>query len=89
PGRDAVRSNGNQKDSDNKAKEKEVTNLVPFHKLFSFADSTDVILMIVGTIGAVGNGLCLPLMTILLGELTDAFGRNQNNDEVVDKVTKV
>lgn len=83
------RSNGDQKDNDTKAKEKEVTNLVPFHKLFSFADSTDVLLMVVGTIGSVANGLCLPLMSILIGELTDAFGQNQDNDRVVNRVSKV
>ncbi|KAJ8445541.1 hypothetical protein Cgig2_012429 [Carnegiea gigantea] len=54
-------------------------NKVPFYKLFAFADATDKALMIVGSIGAVGNGVCMPLMTILLGDLIDAFGQNQNN----------
>ncbi|CAK9152838.1 unnamed protein product [Ilex paraguariensis] len=67
----------------------ESTNTVPFSKLFSFADSTDYILMIAGTIGAIGNGLCLPLMTVLFGELTDSFGQNQNNGDVVRAVSKV
>ncbi|GMY17158.1 ABC transporter B family member 11-like [Fagus crenata] len=81
--------NGHQEDS-NKSKEDEKTNTVPFRKLFTFADSTDVLLMILGTIGAVGNGVCMPLMTVLFGELTDSFGGNQNqNDHVVDVVSKV
>lgn len=74
---------------DHKKKETEATKVVPFYKLFSFADSTDVILMIIGTISAIGNGVCLPMLSILFGELTDAFGRNQSNDETVDKVSKV
>ncbi|XP_076935841.1 ABC transporter B family member 21-like [Bidens hawaiensis] len=45
--------------------------------------------MIVGTIGAVGNGICMPLMTILFGDLLNSFGENQNNDDVVDAVSKV
>ncbi|CDP21762.1 unnamed protein product, partial [Coffea canephora] len=53
-------------------------NTVPFLKLFSFADSTDIFLMIIGTIGAIGNGLSLPLMTVFFGELTDSFGQTQN-----------
>uniref|UniRef100_A0A2N9G6V4 Uncharacterized protein n=1 Tax=Fagus sylvatica TaxID=28930 RepID=A0A2N9G6V4_FAGSY len=79
--------NGHQEDS-KKSKEDEKTNTVPFRKLFSFADSTDVLLMILGTIGSIGNGVCMPLMTVLFGELTDSFGGNQN-DHVVDVVSKV
>ncbi|XP_011079475.1 ABC transporter B family member 4 [Sesamum indicum] len=61
---------------------------VPFYKLFAFADSIDKILMIVGTIGAIGNGLSLPLMTILFGDLIDSFGQTQTKD-VVSAVSKV
>lgn len=48
-----------------KENEKERTNSVPFYKLFAFADSKDYMLMIAGTIGAIGNGMCLPIMTVL------------------------
>ncbi|XP_071741863.1 ABC transporter B family member 21-like [Rutidosis leptorrhynchoides] len=71
-----------------KEKEKETTHTVPFYKLFAFADSTDYMLMILGTIGAVGNGVCMPLMTILFGDLINSFGENQK-DNVVDVVSKV
>ncbi|KAJ8535600.1 hypothetical protein K7X08_023320 [Anisodus acutangulus] len=79
---------GQQQDSD-KAKQTESTNTVPFYKLFSFADSSDIVLMIIGTIAAIGNGLSLPIMTILFGELTDAFGQNQNNKDILRIVSKV
>jgi ATP-binding cassette, subfamily B (MDR/TAP), member 1 len=73
--------------------EKDITEkqeTVPFHKLFTFADSTDILLMIVGTIGAIGNGLGLPLMTMFLGEMIHSFGSNQSNiEDVVDQVSKV
>ncbi|KAJ7973145.1 ABC transporter B family protein [Quillaja saponaria] len=72
-----------------KSKGNEAVNTVPFHKLFSFADSSDVMLMIFGTIGAIGNGVGLPLMTLLFGELINSFGDNQNNNGVVDAVSKV
>lgn len=75
--------NGNQKECSSKVEEKKVTNSVPFHKLFSFADSTDVFLMIVGTIGAVGSGLGFPIMTILFAQLADAFGKIHNDRDVV------
>ncbi|CAK9145283.1 unnamed protein product [Ilex paraguariensis] len=64
-------------------------NTVPFTKLFSFADSTDYLLMIVGTISAVANGLRLPLMTLLFGELTDSFGETQNINDLRPLVSKV
>ncbi|XP_073139316.1 ABC transporter B family member 4-like [Henckelia pumila] len=63
-------------------KKEETTHTVPFYKLFAFSDSTDKILMIAGSIGAIGNGLCLPLMTILFGELIDSFGQNTPTDTV-------
>ncbi|EEF47169.1 ABC transporter B family member 11 [Ricinus communis] len=84
----SARANGHPQEIE-KSKGEEKTNSVPFHKLFSFADSVDIVLMIIGTIGALGNGLSMPLMTIFLGDTIDAFGNNQNNQDVVDVVSKV
>lgn len=61
------------------------TKSVPFLKLFSFADSADIFLMIVGTIGAVGNGLSLPLSTILFGQLINAL----HDDKDVVRLTSI
>ncbi|KDP28335.1 hypothetical protein JCGZ_14106 [Jatropha curcas] len=83
-----INGKGNPQDTE-QSKGDDKTNSVPFYKLFSFADPTDIILMIVGTIGAVGNGLSLPIMTILLGDTINAFGQNQNNQDVVEVVSKV
>ncbi|KAL4377849.1 hypothetical protein GQ457_02G001840 [Hibiscus cannabinus] len=80
--------NGENQDSES-SKGDEKTNSVPLYKLFAFADLRDIVLMIVGLIGAIGNGLCMPLMTILFGDLIDAFGQNQSNNKVVDAVSKV
>jgi hypothetical protein len=63
---------------------------VPFFKLFSYADSFDLLLMVVGTVGAIANGLAMPLMTIVFGSLTNAFGNNQSDNSVlVHAVSKV
>lgn len=89
---EAVKSpavNENEQDSD-KSKGDEKGNSVPFHKLFSFADSTDMLLMVVGSIGAVGSGLSMPLMTLLFGELINTFGQNQaNSSNIVNLVSKI
>ncbi|VVB06588.1 unnamed protein product [Arabis nemorensis] len=52
-------------------------------------DSFDILLMILGTIGAIGNGLGFPLMTILFGDVIDVFGQNQNSSDVSHKIAKV
>ena len=88
---DAAKSHdmiGDQEDSE-KNKEDQNTRTVPFLKLFSFADSKDVILMIVGTIGGIANGLGMPFMTILFGEMINVLGSNQNGQDVVRVVSKV
>ncbi|KAE9453920.1 hypothetical protein C3L33_14178, partial [Rhododendron williamsianum] len=79
-------TNGGQLDTDQQKigeKVKSNTKTVPLYKLFAFADSVDVALMIVGTIGAIGNGMCMPLMSVLLGEIINAFGKNQNNNDII------
>uniref|UniRef100_A0A0D6QS15 Uncharacterized protein n=1 Tax=Araucaria cunninghamii TaxID=56994 RepID=A0A0D6QS15_ARACU len=80
----------NKGKAEDKKKEDENKKVVPFPKLFVFADSLDKMLMLAGTIGAVGNGISLPLMTILFGSLINAFGDNKSNvHKVVDEVAKI
>ncbi|RDX94816.1 ABC transporter B family member 4, partial [Mucuna pruriens] len=81
---------GRQQDSKNNKVKDESNKTVPFYKLFSFADSWDCLLMLVGTISAVGNGISIPLMTILIGDAIDAFGGHVDNKQVVvHEVSKV
>ncbi|EFJ10214.1 hypothetical protein SELMODRAFT_184079 [Selaginella moellendorffii] len=66
------------------------TQVVPIFKLFSFADWMDVLLMVLGTAGAVANGMTMPLMAIVFGELTDSFGQNVSDvDRLSREVSKV
>ncbi|KAL8029397.1 hypothetical protein ABFX02_14G223000 [Erythranthe guttata] len=62
---------------------------VPYYKLFCFADTADKALMVVGSITSIGSGLCLPMMTLLFGELANSFGHNVETGRVVDEVSKV
>ncbi|KAK7282933.1 hypothetical protein RIF29_12063 [Crotalaria pallida] len=87
---EATTSNNPPADTNGKkSKQKEKAETVPFHRLFSFADSTDILLMVVGTIGAFGNGMGLPLMTFLTGQMIDIFGINQGTNHVVEEVSKI
>ncbi|KAL3832923.1 hypothetical protein ACJIZ3_007659 [Penstemon smallii] len=67
---------------------KELKKTVPFYKLFSFADSIDKVLMTIGTIAAIGHGLTQPFVSLLLGEIIDAFGKGQGSN-TVSLVSKV
>lgn len=61
---------------------------VPFHKLFSFANPLDVVLMSVGTVAAIGNGISMPLMALIFGQLINSFG-DADRSNVVHEVSKV
>lgn len=76
------------KGGDDKSGAKMDKQKVSFYKLFSFADSLDVVLMILGTIGAVANGLSQPLMTLIFGNLINSFGTSDPS-HVVKQVSKV
>ncbi|KAL5182711.1 ABC transporter B family member 11 [Glycine soja] len=79
----------NNHDSKKRDDKDEPAKTVPLYKLFSFADPLDLLLMFVGTVGAIGNGISMPLMTLIFGSLINAFGESSNTDEVVDEVSKV
>ena len=69
------RNNNNNDDVEEK-KEKKVNEVLPFHKLFSFADGWDWVLMALGTLGGIVHGLAQPVGYLLLGKALDAFGKN-------------
>ena len=62
---------------------------VPLHRLFSFADRTDALLMAVGALAAVANGMAQPLMTFIFGDVIDAFGSAASSSSVLHRVVKV
>ncbi|KAF3332632.1 ABC transporter B family member 9-like isoform X2 [Carex littledalei] len=69
-------------------KETKKNERVPFYKLFAFSDGYDKVLMFVGFVSAIANGLAMPLMTLIFGELIDAFG-GTIKDDVVHEVSKI
>ncbi|CAM6028990.1 unnamed protein product [Sphagnum balticum] len=82
------REGGEEEEAHQKKKSK--VPVVPYFKLFSFADPLDYLLMMLGTIGSIGNGMTLPIMTLILGGLINAFGDNQNdNQQVIHAVSKM
>ncbi|KAL9972823.1 hypothetical protein ACROYT_G019202 [Oculina patagonica] len=63
------------KDKNGKKKEEkeEKPPAVPFFKLFRFSDKWDIILMVLGTISAIGHGAAVPLQFIIFGDLINSF----------------
>ncbi|KAK3017231.1 hypothetical protein RJ639_007149, partial [Escallonia herrerae] len=88
---DAVRTSkkGGIKRDPDEIKKTEVTEAVPFYKLFCFADSTDYVLMLFGTLTAVGSGMSTPLMAVIFGELVDTFGKTSDTKILAHEVFKV
>ena len=66
-----------------KKKTKGPKSSVSVTTLFKYADRYDYFLMLMGTVGAVVLGVTMPLLTLLFGNLTDAFGGNQNNPSAI------
>ncbi|XP_024540365.1 ABC transporter B family member 4 [Selaginella moellendorffii] len=84
-GPDATARGGQSEHHDDASKQ-----LVPFYKLFTFADRLDYLLMFLGTVGAIGNGLAMPFMTLILGQVTNAFGNNFGDPgKLFDAVSQV
>ncbi|MCI08724.1 ABC transporter B family member, partial [Trifolium medium] len=77
-----------KQDSEKSKAKDEKTDTVPLYKLFSFSDPLDRLLMFVGTLGAIGNGISIPLMLLIFGTLINAFGDYKDSD-VVDEVSKM
>uniref|UniRef100_A0A453NB59 Uncharacterized protein n=1 Tax=Aegilops tauschii subsp. strangulata TaxID=200361 RepID=A0A453NB59_AEGTS len=56
--------------------------------MFRYADSLDVLLMVVGSLGAVGNGVAGSLMLVVFGDAINSFGESTTST-VLPAVTKV
>ncbi|WVZ69174.1 hypothetical protein U9M48_018005 [Paspalum notatum var. saurae] len=56
--------------------------------MFRYADRLDVLLMVVGTVGALANGVAEPFVTILFGNVINSFG-NSSTQSILHSVSKV
>ncbi|XP_047066514.1 ABC transporter B family member 4-like [Lolium rigidum] len=55
--------------------------------MFRYAGGTDLLLMLVGTVAALANGMSQPLLTIVFGDVIDAFG-GATTANVLQRVNK-
>ncbi|XP_026446430.1 ABC transporter B family member 11-like isoform X2 [Papaver somniferum] len=92
PGTEPDSSSANtvgQQNSEKAKVEDEKLSVVPFFKLFAFADSKDIALMVIGVIAAFANGATMPIMSIIIGNLVNSFGNTAGTTDVVKQVSKV
>jgi hypothetical protein len=69
---------------------KKVDQAVSFHELFSFADKWDLLLMAVGSLGALVHGAATPFCFLVFGRLINSFGKNGTDlRTMTDEVAKV
>ncbi|XP_072010362.1 ATP-dependent translocase ABCB1 isoform X10 [Engystomops pustulosus] len=54
-------------------KKKEKTKMVGLLTMFRYSEPVDWLLMLIGTAAAIIHGICLPLLTIVFGEMTEGF----------------
>ena len=52
----------------------ETDGRVKFHELFKYADSTDMVLMLVGVVSAVASGVSQAIMMIIFAQVITDFG---------------
>ncbi|XP_037532573.1 ATP-binding cassette, sub-family B (MDR/TAP), member 4 [Nematolebias whitei] len=71
-GNETVDDKTEKKKRKKKEKEKKEPMVGPLG-VFRFADNCDVLMMVVGTVMAVANGVVLPLMCIVFGNMTDSL----------------
>ncbi|PIA58610.1 hypothetical protein AQUCO_00500504v1 [Aquilegia coerulea] len=82
-GKMVVQRGGEDKKAEKKAQR------TSFLKLFSFADSLDYFLMILGSVGACVHGAAMPVFLLFFGQLLNVIGSGDTSaGSITDKVSK-
>ncbi|XP_069067578.1 ATP-binding cassette sub-family B member 5-like isoform X2 [Pleurodeles waltl] len=68
-----VDMNNDDMEKKEKKKKKEKTPAIGPLQIFRYADGLDIILMIIGTVGALAHGTAIPSMLIVFGEMSDSL----------------
>ncbi|PNT72651.1 hypothetical protein BRADI_2g47360v3 [Brachypodium distachyon] len=82
-----ARHRGDQQGKDGRSEKDAAGKKVSLLGMFRYADRLDVLLMVVGTVGAMGNGVSEPLISVLFGNVINSFGESTSST-VLRSVTK-
>jgi ATP-binding cassette subfamily B (MDR/TAP) protein 1 len=73
-----------------KLHKKENRKTVPYYMLYKYADWIDAVLMLVGSLAAVVNGLILPAMFLIQTKVINALGTLQSQpNQLYSRISKV
>jgi ATP-binding cassette subfamily B (MDR/TAP) protein 1 len=87
-GKEKKAKNGRDGEDKKKEEDGDAGKKVSFTGLFRYADGTDLLLMAVGTVAAMANGMSEPLMTVVFSAVIDCFG-GDDVSTVLHRVSKV
>ncbi|GAB1221947.1 hypothetical protein ENUP19_0086G0021 [Entamoeba nuttalli] len=68
-----------------KKKMQETEGKVSVIKLFKYSDWIDMILILVGLISSIGNGVMQPLMMLLMGDIVNSYIFTVDDNTVIDE----
>jgi hypothetical protein len=61
---------------------------LPYWKLFRFADKLDLFLLTIALLAAIANGIIIPLVSVIFGDLINVLGDPTTTD-IADEINKV
>lgn len=61
---------------------------IKFIKLFRFCIKTDYLIMVIGTLGAIANGIIMPALALILGSASLSFDPRNGPDTIVSEGRK-
>lgn len=56
--------------------------MVPYKELFRYATHSDKLLILIGIITSAGNGVMMPMFSVIFGNMTDAFS-GEDSDKML------
>ncbi|MCO5570602.1 hypothetical protein L7F22_024327 [Adiantum nelumboides] len=60
-----------------------------FWRMLRYTDTFDVLLMVVGFLGAIGDGICAPTLLIIISGIVDMFGKGSISQSFMAVMSKV
>ncbi|EFA76459.1 ABC transporter B family protein [Heterostelium album PN500] len=81
-----------KKKDEKKPGEPEVGPTVGFFELFRFATWIEILLMVIGSIGAIAAGVAMPAISIVFGQVMNVFTYQElrkDNFSLIDEISKV
>jgi ATP-binding cassette subfamily B (MDR/TAP) protein 1 len=83
-----MRERGEDEEREGSKRKKAVAMKVPFFGMFRYAGRADLVLMAVGTVAAMVNGMSEPLMTVVFSTVIETFG-SSDDSTILHRVSKV